>query len=769
TKLINLYGPTEATVDVSYYNCSPLAETAGIPIGKPIDNIKLYILDRSQRVQPVGIPGELYISGDGLARGYLNRPQLTADSFVDNPFFPGEKMYRTGDLALWSENGNIEFLGRLDFQVKIRGFRIELGEIENHLMAIRGVKDAAVLASADRDGDKFLCAYIATEEELSINAVRDHLSTVLLDYMVPSFFILLDTLPLTPNGKLDRKALPAPGTNENDNEYAAPAGTVEKKLAEIWANVLKVDIDKIGRDTGFFKLGGHSLKANSLVSQIHREFDIKIPLPRLLNKPTIKNLAKYMKEAEKETYSRIQPTEKKDHYPLSSAQQRLYVQQQMDESNTNYNIPQVLDMDMDIHPPQLEEMFQRIIRRHESFRTYFNSLDHRVVQRIAPGVPFKMEYHVQGDGCDTDINQPYVLEVFTNFVRAFDLTVPPLLRVGLIKINARRHLLMLDMHHIIADGVSIEVLTEELAAMYLDSELPPLSIQYKDFASWQNSLFTSGKIKEQEDYWLHQFADLPSPLDLPSDKTRPRVKNFTGDSLEFTVDKDLTEQLKQVAEATDTTLFMVMLTVFYIVLFKYTRREDIVLGTPVTGRRHDDLHRLIGMVTNMLAVRAKPAPGTTFMEFLRQVREVILEAFENQDFQFNDLVKKLGLRVELDRNPLFDVVFAMQIQGEDDKLNQGLAKRDDVKISSYTAGQEKAQFDLILNGTESADGIALNLVYSTELFHRSTAEKMTTHYLEFLKQAVQNSEKVLKDFEISHRLTAVNTDMLLEDNNDFGF
>ncbi|MGD2091981.1 MAG: amino acid adenylation domain-containing protein, partial [Candidatus Aminicenantes bacterium] len=513
-KLINLYGPTEATVDVSYFDCSGKEKLEKVPIGKPIHNIQLVVLDSGLHLQPIGITGELAISGVGLARGYLNQPELTAEKFVlaHSSWLIADRktmkvpvkfpmsyqlsaisyIYRTGDLARWLPDGNIEFLGRMDQQVKVRGFRIELGEIENHLLVMEEIKDAVVLAREDRPGDKYLCAYIVSQGELELSILRDHLSGRLPDYMIPSYFVQLEEIPLTPNGKVDRKALPEPGISIG-KDYTAARDKIEKKLLEIWWEILSRDTlhasqlrPSLGIDDNFFELGGHSLKVILLVAKIHKAFEVKIPLGEVFKRPSIRQLAEYIKAAKKRKYAGIEPVEKKEYYALSSAQKPMYFLQQMDVESTAYNMPCFLLLGKDMEKEKLESAFRELIRRHDSLRTSFVSVNDNPVQQIHDRVEFKIEYY---DRKEVEVEVKVKQERFSllegtrglaplfikEFIRPFDLSQAPLLRVGLIELpptppsrgghsrpgapasqkgKEHKYILMLDMHHIISDGVS---------------------------------------------------------------------------------------------------------------------------------------------------------------------------------------------------------------------------------------------------------------------------------------------------------------------------
>ncbi|HLP60494.1 MAG TPA: amino acid adenylation domain-containing protein, partial [Candidatus Deferrimicrobium sp.] len=520
----NTYGPTESTVCITYYRCSQVI-MGKVPIGKPIANYKAYILDRNLRPVPQGIPGELCVAGPGVAQGYLNNPELTAEKFIIHH----SKFYKTGDLARWLEDGNIEFLGRKDQQVKIRGFRIELEEIESHLRRHEEIRDAVVIAVGEESADKFLCAYIVSDKPWEAAALETYLAEVLPDYMIPRNFTPIERIPVTTNGKVDRKTLPPPGKVGTGVSYTAPRNNIEEKLVAIWADVLaKNTSPAIGIDDDFFKLGGHSLNAAMVISKIHKILNVKIPLVDLFHQSTIRQLAEVIRASAQNRLSAVAAVEEKDYYTLSSAQERLYILQQMEPSNTTYNIPHMLKLEGVIDNEKLTQVFKELIRRHESFRTSFVTVADEPVQRVRREVDFAVEY-LEGKA-----------DKIHHFIRAFDLAKAPLLRVGLVKLAEQEHILILDMHHIIADGASMGILTAEAMALYSNEKLPPPGVRYRDYSAWQRNWKKSPSFKEQETFWRWQFEGEIPVLNLPSDWPRPKVQHFEGRSVFFELEKDIT-------------------------------------------------------------------------------------------------------------------------------------------------------------------------------------------------------------------------------------
>jgi amino acid adenylation domain-containing protein/non-ribosomal peptide synthase protein (TIGR01720 family) len=745
--IINEYGPTESTITAVSKIDIDAANTA--VIGQPILNTGIYILNRRQECMPVGIPGELCIAGVGLANGYLNNIELTSDSFIDNPYIPGEKLYRTGDLARWLPDGNIEFLGRKDDQVKIRGYRIELAEVESHLLTHPLIKEAVVLPDVDHSGDKYLCAYIVPgegeKEKTSINSLelRTYLSKSLPEYMIPSFYVQIDTIPLTLSGKIDRKSLLGL-TKVSGGEYVEPGDALEKSLVEMWSEVLGVETGMIGIDSNFFDLGGHSLKATIFISRIHKEFDTKVPIEEIFRNFTIRGISEYIRGSKKDRYISIEPIEKREYYELSSAQKRMYFLQQYDLNSTSYNMSNVLEFRGNVNKDKLEETFKKLIKRHDSLRTSFKVINEQPVQRIQKAVEFKIKNDkINGESQETFKGS--VEAIIERFVRPFDLGKAPLLRVGVIELQ-NRTILLIDMHHIISDGVSGQLLEEEFEWLYGDKRLAALRLQYKDYAWWQNSKAQKELIKEQEEYWINNFSDELPLLNIPTDSPRPLMQSFEGSSMEFKLDKFESERLYEVARENDATLYMVLLSIFTILLSRLSGKEDIIIGSGIAGRRHIDIENIIGMFVNTLAMRNYPDGEKSYKEFLQEVKLRTLEVYENQEYQYEDLVDKLSVPRDTSRNPLFDTAFALQ------NIERGAAveKENELDLVPYDYDTRISKFDLTLIGFEDAGGINFTLEYSTTLFRKETIERFVKYFREIILSILKSKDTDIRiaDIEI---------------------
>ncbi|MCY9332377.1 amino acid adenylation domain-containing protein, partial [Bacillus haynesii] len=729
-QIVNNYGPTENTVvatsfpiDKSYQN---------IPIGKPIDNVKVYILNKDLQLCPLGASGELCIAGEGLARGYVNRPELTREKFIENPFVPGERMYRTGDLAKMLPDGNIQFLGRVDQQVKIRGYRIEPGEIENQLLKYEKIEEAAVIAREDGDHDPYLCAYVKAKKEVEPEKIRAFLKKSLPDYMIPQHFVQLDRLPLTVNGKVDKKSLPVPERSAAmDRRYEAPRDQMEEKLVSIWEEAL--GINKIGINSNFFEVGGHSLKAAALVSTIHKELNVKLPLRQIFETPTIKGLREYIGAAKESAFTSIGKTEEKPYYRLSSAQKRLYILCQAG-SHVAYNMPFAMTIEGDFDIRRFENTLKNMVKRHESFRTSFVMIDGEVMQQIEKEIDFQVAY--------SDIGKESAEEKIKSFIRPFHLKKAPLLRAEVVKVNEREHLLMFDMHHIISDGVSTDIFVQELGALYEGKSLEPFHIQYKDYAEWEKSHARRDELKRQEEYWLKTYkGDIPV-LDLPTDHKRPLTKSSEGDTVTAAIESETFRKLQHMAKENGVTMYMLLLAGYTALLSKYTGQEDIIVGTPAAGRNHEDIQNLIGMFVNTLAIRNHPEGKKTFRHYLQEVKENTLQAYENQDYPFEELVEKVNIKRDMARNPLFDTMLVYHNTEVKPFAAEGLRSR----LVEIKRGISK--FDITVTASEAAAGLRLEVEYSTTLFNKERMERLSEHLISLLEQAADHPDVAINQIDV---------------------
>jgi tyrocidine synthetase III len=734
-KIMNHYGPTETTIGSIAQYIEDIESFKKRPtIGKPINNTKVYILGKSLELLPCNVAGELCISGDGVSMGYLNRPELTEEKFIKSPFNPEEILYKTGDLARWLPDGNIEYLGRIDQQVKIRGNRVEPGEIETTLGKYEKIKEAIVIARGEA-GNKYLCAYIVSKEKLEISELRLYLSQSLPDYMIPSYFVWLESIPLTPNGKIDRKLLPEPDFGST-NEYIAPVNEIENFLVTIWSEVLGIEKGKISTNANFFELGGHSLKAMVLVSRINKKFEVDLPLKEMFNLKDIQSISKYIKGSSKKEFISIKPVEKKEYYKLSSPQKRLYMIQAMDAGSVAYNMPQVIPLPEGLTFEKLESILNEILCRHESLRSSFLMLADEPFQKVQKNIHLNLELYEIAEEKDLE-------NLRERFIRPFDLSKAPLIRAGFVKISYSKSLLLLDKHHIISDGVSETVLRDEFMYMIKGDRFPPLKLQYKDYAHWQNSNAYRSLVLQQEKFWVNKYSSEIPILEMPLDYSRPTIQSNEGYSFHFIIGKDKKRQLNDLARKNNATLYMVLLAIYNILLSRLSGLEDMIVGTPVAARRHSNLERIIGIFINTLAIRTFPNGKKWFLEFLQEVKEEVLQAFENQEYQFEDLIDKISIKRDTSRNPLFDVMFVLQNQ-----TDRHDAIMDMAEGAIYSGGYQSAKFDMELAGIEKGENLLFTLNFCTKLFKPETVKRFITYFTNIINEVISNPDIKISEIEI---------------------
>jgi amino acid adenylation domain-containing protein len=692
---------------------------------------------------------------DSLARDFyifLEKVLAAPYSVIDHPISPLQKL---------------KIKARIHRPVKIEGTIIDEVEIEECLGGYLDIKEAVVVSKSDKKGGRMLVAYLVSEIELKESNLRTYLSENLLFPLPPIHYLQLEKMPLTSGNKnVHRELLEKLDINIGDRqEHSPPADEIEAKLAGIWSGLLGMEKALIGTNSDFFQLGGHSLKATVLSSQIHKEMNVKVPIMHIFNHPTIKELAEYIKGAEANRFLSIQPVEEREYYPVSSAQKRMYVASRFKGQDISDNATDVLLVEGDLEPLRFESVMKQIVNRHQSLRTSFKIIDDQLVQKVhAPGdVELLVEYDDSFDSRPIDI-----YDFLDDFIRPFDLGKAPLMRIALIKLTNCRHLVVIDVHHIIWDGGSKVAMMRELEDLYQNRQLPGLRLQYRDFSSWQNRVLKSDIIKKQEQYWAGVFAGEIPVLHLPTDYPRPRVQSFAGDSVGIDLGLQLCEKVDRLVRETGATHFMVLLSVFYILLSRCSGQEDIIVGSPIVGRPHSDLENIVGMFVNMLALRNFPGKEKKYIEFLEEVKKSCSSAYENQDYQFDDLVEKLGIQRDPTRSALFDVVFAHH--NRDVGLTPGSQAQGKnirkVTFKSYRYKEKKAQFDIVFY-VYVGGGITLDFRYSKKLFKPSTAERMLNRYIEILQQVTENPGIRLKEIDISFDLLAVQSKAV--DQVEFGF
>ena len=737
-RLLNEYGPTETVVGCSLYEIPGDLHVEGrIPIGKPIQNLTHYVLDARMQPVPVGVAGELYIGGVGVGRGYLGRPGLTAEKFVPDPFAAqaGMRFYRTGDRARWLPDGELEFLGRIDFQVKVRGYRIELGEIEERLKEHPGVRHAAVLIREDVPGDTRLVAYWAGDGPADVESLRAHLGERLPQYMVPAAYVRLEQLPLGRTGKLDRKALPAPeGDAFARHGYEAPAGEVEEALAEIWAEVL--GIERVGRWDHFFELGGHSLLAVRVISRVRQVLGVEVPLGEVFARPVLSDFAREAGMAARAELPPIERASRQGPIPLSFAQQRLWFLEQLGELGSTYHVRMRRRLEGELDRGALARALDRIVARHEALRTAFPQVAGIPEQRIAPADSgFHLVEHELGGRTDADAELGRLLAAEAG--APFDLERGPLIRGQLVRLAPDDHLLLITMHHIVSDGWSSRVLIRELDALYAafrrgaPDPLPPLEVQYADYAVWQRQWVAGEVLQAQAEYWAETLAGAPELLDLPTDRPRPAQMDHVGALLRMELDEALTAGLKALSRRNGTTLFMTLLAGWAVVLSRLSGQDDVVIGTPVANRGRREIEGLIGFFVNTLALRVDLSGAPSVSDVLGRVKERALGAQHHQDIPFEQVVELVDSTRSLSHTPLFQVVFTWQDAAGGGRELPGPAPAP--LVAAGSAAQVTAKFDLTIGLSEQGGRITGMVEYATALFERTTIER----FVGYLRRALQ--------------------------------
>ncbi|MGN7811046.1 amino acid adenylation domain-containing protein [Flavobacterium sp. 22076] len=738
----NLYGPSEdTTYSTSHLVISKTNRT--ISIGRPMSNTQAWILNESLLPVPVGISGKLYLSGEGVTRGYLNKPELTAEKFVTNPFIENERMYDTGDLAYWLPDGNIEFLGRKDHQVKIRGFRIELGEIEAALLQYSTDLKQVVAAVKEVNGEKILAAYYISTKELDKSSLRAFLKDKLPEYMVPGFYVRLESLPLTPNGKIDREILP--GINGEDlirKEYEAPKNEIEKKLAEIWQEILS--LKEVGIHDNFFELGGHSMKAMKLISKIKQEFNINFKISEIFIHPTLLSQAEQIVSQEKNFNDTIPLLKKETSYPVSFAQRRLLPLSQIKESSVAYNMPMKLVIN-GYDPDLFIEALHAVVERHEILRTVFQEDANGNFRQF---VKTNEELGLKIKTYDFTKNQNPYKEVFDyvskDSLEPFDIKRGPLVRFALLKTAENTFVFYSNFHHIIFDGWSYKVLKKDIEVFYnafknLEKPLlPDLRIQYKDFTAWQLKTIEGNEYKNQKNFWLNQFQGEIPQLNLSFADKRPNFKTYNGSMLTYLIKEENFESFVKLTNTTGSTPFLNLLGIAAMVLYKNSLQKEIIIGSPVSGRVHPDLDDQVGFYVNTLPLRIFLEEDKTYQDFIETIKETVLSCFDNQSYPFDILTEDLNQGRDLSRSPLFDVMLNLN---EYEVINES-----SIKAGQYAEEETASKYDLLLEFDLFKDNLQCRFTYNTDLFEKKDIEKLIQEFEKLLETVSQDQQYPLINY-----------------------
>lgn len=725
----NLYGPTETTVCASGYQVGDEFEGDNIPIGTTINNVQAFIMNEGQ-LCGIGVPGELCISGKGNARGYLNLPEMTQKAFTPSPFSETDTLYHTGDLARWREDGQLDYLGRIDEQVKIRGVRIELREIETKLKELPEVRDAIVLAQTI-SGELQLCAYLVLAQAIDITQIKEQLKKEVPEYLVPPYLMVIEDIPLTKNGKLAKAELPEPEI-QHDQAYSLPRTKTEELIATIFKTVLA--IEQISIDDSFFALGGHSIKAMKLASLLQKEFDVSVSLRDVLEYETVAQLAVLMasKEKQKLTAIELAPV---DFNEMSSAQKRIFAMMQSSDNHTNYNMPFFLDVEGDLDLPKLTQAINQLIQRHESLRTSFDVVDGRFCQIVNQSLTVSIEQYSS--------HPAELASLYHSFIRPFDLLNEPLIRVGFVRTTGKS-VLMLDVHHIIFDGFSLGVFFDELSQLYDGKTLEPLKRQYKDYSAWHQNLDFS----QQKDYWLNELQDMEESIKLPADYKTSSAHPSKGGVVTLTLADTLTSAVNQFAKQQNVTEYMLFLSAFMLILSRYGQQEEVAVGTVVSGRTHQELEQLIGMFVNTVIIKGEMEKSKSFEELLLMIKEKTLQANEHQDYPFEKVVEALSRSNERARNPLFNIMFSSE---NDSGESMTLGSANLIPLQSEP---ETVKFDLMFSVNRLNKGYTVMLDYDTALYKKETIEWLGQQFITLLANVMKHPKEpvyklsVLKEAEI---------------------
>jgi tyrocidine synthetase-3 len=741
--LANVYGQTESSVD-SICMIAPGDPFEKVTVGKPLDSTEMLLVgEDGEEVGELGV-GEVLVACSHIAPEYWQDPEATKKAFAHDEELG--RLYWTGDLGRYTADGSIKVIGRKDNQTKIRGFRVETGEIESVLLEHEAVKETAVVARDDENGETCLCAYLVTHRQPDPGEIRDYLAGELPDYMIPRYFTLLEQMPLTSSGKIDRNRLPEPDTGTSDRApFQAPRDRTERDLAAIWQEILGVDTISI--HANFMELGGHSLLIISLLSRVQQVFNVELRLQDIFMNPTIKGQARLIKSSGKSpvTTAAIEPAEEKTLYRASPTQTRMYALSRLKGIGVTYNLTGFMILDQHVDETRFEETCEALIRRHESFRTSFHLVSEQVMQKIHDRVALPLEYIEREVETDKESGAVQVGPVVSDFTRPFDLAHAPLLRIGLVNMTGNKQLLILDLHHIISDGVTGNIVMKEFTQLYAGEELPALKTRYRDYSEWLVRLEQSGQLKQQEEYWLERFSGELPQLELPTGFPRPEFRSFEGDIATFQMGREVSSALHRLATGTNTTLFILLLAIYNVFLHKYSSQEDIIVGTMNAGRNHADLEGVAGLFVKTLPLRNFPSGEKTFGQFLEEVKESTLGAFENQMYPFDRLADRVQPKKDPARNPLFDTVFLLQ--NTEITRSGKIARENLLPKSTYGFKDATTKFDLVLEVIDTPAEIVGSWQYCSALFKAGAIELMKERFLVLVQDIIDNRDKKISELD----------------------
>nr|WP_283809171.1 non-ribosomal peptide synthetase [Tumebacillus amylolyticus] len=756
-EIVNGYGPTEATVFTTYHRVRETVnpEWSTVPIGRPLANLELSILNSHLQLCPVNVPGELYIEGTGLAKGYLNKPDKTAEAFKPHPLKPGQHVYKTGDIVRLLPSGEIEFIGRQDFQVKVRGYRIETGEVEECLLQHPAVDLAAVVVKKDALGQNELIAFYTTQSNpLSPAELRRELEGKLPAYMVPAQILLLEEMPLLPNGKVNRRMLTERAESvavTHSREFLAPVTAMEERVASIWTNLFARE--EISRDDHFFEMGGHSLMAIQFLNRVHKELSVRLEMRDIFLHPTLEGIAAHV-EANSVVPTlapaMIERLPEQAHYELSSAQKRIWFLHQLHPSNRMYDVMTMMEHEGTLDLEKFEAAWKLVIERHEALRTVFFQLGSEPRQQVLDEIVIPLEVR-DLQGLDRETQAEFIsmkIELFN--AQPFDLTKGPLVRMLLFKRGEQSYQLFLNIHHIVIDGWSMELLFRDLSLAYEaqvrggEPEWAPLAVRYVDFAAWQREELEKGTWQAQEEYWLQQLSKPLPVLELPTDYPRPPVMTYSGSTEERTVSLELLEQLRGVAMREDVSLYQLLLAAYFMLMHHLSGQDDLIVGTPVAGRMNEELEPMVGFFVNMLGIRTRIEDIQTLRDLVQEVKHQFLSAFENHAYSFDLLVEKVNPTRDTSRTPIYSTMFTLHAERgtvQPAGSLQFVSREEEL-------GFQTAKVDCSLMAVEQVNGLRLAFEYKTDLFKRESILRFADLYQEVLHAFVERMTAPLAEVEL---------------------
>ena len=714
------YGPSETT---SCCSCKFVTSSDDINIGKPLCNTQIYICNKDLNLCPIGVTGELCISGDGVSFGYINNIEATNKNFINNPFGKGI-MYKSGDLARWTSSGDIEYIGRNDFQIKIRGLRVELEEINNAIKKLDGISNCVTIVRKINNIDT-ICSFVVSKNK-EPEQIKKELNKHLPHYMIPTHIVILDKLPLTPNGKIDNKNLPKIDIKV---EYVEPKTDTQKSVCKLFEEFL--NIKKVGITNNFFDLGGDSLIAIKLMTKINYDFSIELKIKDIFTYTTVEQLSNYidsLKDSKNEVLH-LTKAKKQDCYPLSSAQKRIFYTVNMDKNTIAYNTPGGIIFNGYLDTRKLEKCINTIIKRHVALRTYFVFENGDVKQKVLDNLEFKLSA-IKTTYSNLD-------ELFNIFVKPFDLSKAPLFRMQYVKFWNGKSILFSDFHHIICDGSSISIFIDELCKLYNEQSLDDIEFDYIDYSVWEKEYFKTKSFEESEKFWLEQYKDEIPVLSMPTTYKRGNTYSFEGAKIYKTIPNS--DKILDLCKSLNTTPYMFLLSIYYILLYKYTSQTDIIVGTPIVGRNMPELENMVGMFVNTLALRNKVDSKKSFTELLNEISANCINCFEYQTYPFDKLIEKLNIKRDVNQNPLFDTMFVYQNEGNKE------VKLGKISSNYYMPDNKTSKFDFLLEIVPENNHFNVNLEYCTSLFSDDFMQLFLKHYINILNCVMENIDIKISD------------------------